>query len=120
MLEQNWKSLIHFSASADNHFDPHKYSKLCGGGTWRRGGWHRWRGAQGRGQQRCSTAGKPKQGWEAGHRQALYVTYIAARGTNFLASKRHRQKAITQVFLFALVIFRDSIQFTFSILIFLF
>ena len=44
MLEQNWKSLIHFSASADNHFDPHKYSKLCGGGTWRRGGWHRWRG----------------------------------------------------------------------------
>ena len=57
---------------------------------------------------------------EAGHRQALYVTYIAARGTNFLASKRHRQKAITQVFLFALVIFRDSIQFTFSILIFLF
>ena len=30
MLEQNWKSLIHFSASADNHFDPHKYSKLYG------------------------------------------------------------------------------------------
>ena len=29
MLKQNWKSLIHFSASADNHFDPHKYSKLC-------------------------------------------------------------------------------------------
>lgn len=29
MLGQNWKSLIHFSASADNHFDPHKYSKLC-------------------------------------------------------------------------------------------
>ena len=50
MLEQNWKSLIHFSASADNHFDPHKYSKLYGaaaaaaalgigggGGTVRRG-----------------------------------------------------------------------------------
>ena len=28
MFRQNWKSLIHFSASADNHFDPHKYQKF--------------------------------------------------------------------------------------------
>ena len=40
MLEQNWKSLIHFSASADNHFDPHKYSKLYGAAVCAR---HRWR-----------------------------------------------------------------------------